>query len=171
MLYTLIKGEGMDKTVLSFKGQTEGAEGLRISNCSNIQIIGLTVEDAKGDNIKVTETNGLYFSDVKVQWTGGAKETNGAYGFYPVLCKNIVIENCVAARASDAGIYVGQSDSVIIRNNTVYENVAGIESENSRFVDIYENHTYNNTGGILIFDLPGLTQTGRHTRVFQNKVV
>ncbi|MBK9255824.1 MAG: right-handed parallel beta-helix repeat-containing protein [Saprospiraceae bacterium] len=167
----VIKGEGMDKTVLSFKGQTEGAEGLRISNCSNIQIIGLTVEDAKGDNIKVTETNGLYFSDVKVQWTEGAKETNGAYGFYPVLCKNIVIENCVAARASDAGIYVGQSDSVIIRNNTVYENVAGIESENSRFVDIYENHTYNNTGGILIFDLPGLTQTGRHTRVFHNKVV
>lgn len=167
----VIIGAGMEKTILSFKGQKEGAEGVRISNCRNIQILGLTVEDAQGDNIKVTDTDGLYFRDVKVYWTGGAKETNGAYGFYPVLCRNIVIEDCVAARASDAGIYVGQSDSVIIRRNTVYENVAGIESENSKFVDIYENHTYNNTGGILIFDLPGLTQTGKHTRVFSNNVI
>lgn len=166
----VIKGKGMDKTILSFKGQEEGAEGIRISNCRNIKIEDLTVEDAKGDNIKVTDTHGIFFSRVKVYWTGGVKEENGAYGFYPVLCRNVRIEDCVAARASDAGVYVGQSDTVLIRGNTVFENVAGIESENSKFVEIYDNHTYNNTGGILVFDLPGLTQTGRHTRVYQNKV-
>ncbi|MBK9736430.1 MAG: right-handed parallel beta-helix repeat-containing protein [Saprospiraceae bacterium] len=88
-----------------------------------------------------------------------------------MLCKRVVIEDCVAARASDAGIYVGQSDSVIIRRNTVFENVAGIESENSNFVDIYDNHTYDKTCGILVFDLPGLTQYGHHTRVHNNKVI
>lgn len=167
----VIIGAGMDETILSFKGQQEGAEGIKISNCKNIQLLGFTVEDAKGDNIKVTDTDGILFSKVKVYWTNGAKESNGAYGFYPVLCKRVVIEDCVAARASDAGVYVGQSDSVVIRRNVVYENVAGIESENSNFVEIYDNHTYNNTGGILVFDLPGLTQYGHHTRVFNNKII
>lgn len=167
----IFSGAGTDKTILSFKGQEEGAEGIKISNCQNIKIMDMTILDANGDNIKAVNTNGIHFSKIKVDWTGGAKETNGAYGLYPVLCKNVLIEDCISARASDAGIYVGQSDSVIIRNNVVYENVAGIESENSRFVDIYDNHTYNNTGGILVFDLPGLTQYGRHTRVFNNKIL
>ena len=163
-------GAGLEKTILSFKGQEEGAEGIKISNSSNIKLMNMTVLDANGDNIKVINTNGIYFSRVKSDWTGGATETNGAYGFYPVLCKNVLIEDCIAARASDAGIYVGQSDSVIIRNNEVYQNVAGIESENSHFVDIYDNLTYENTGGVLVFDLPGLTQYGSHTRVFNNTI-
>ncbi len=164
-------GDGIDKTFLSFKGQVEGAEGIRIANCSGFMITDMTVLDSNGDNIKATNTNGINFKRVKSDWTGGAKESNGAYAFYPVLCKNVLIEECIAARASDAGIYVGQSDTVIIRNNTAFENVAGIESENSNFVDIYDNHTYNNTGGILIFDLPGLTQCGKKTRVFDNRVI
>jgi parallel beta-helix repeat protein len=69
-----------------------------------------------------------------------------------------------------AGIYVGQSDSVIIRNNKAYWNVAGIESENSRWVEIYGNEAWNNTGGILVFDLPGLTQYGHTTKVYNNQV-
>jgi len=166
----VIKGAGIDQTILSFKGQEEGAEGIKIANCRDIELTGFTIEDAKGDNIKVSETDGIYFRSIKTYWTNGAKETNGAYGIYPVLCKNVLIEECIAARASDAGIYVGQSDSVIIRRNTAYENVAGIESENSNFVDIYDNHAYNNTGGILVFDLPGLTQYGSKTRVFNNLV-
>ena len=46
-----IKGAGKDKTFLSFKGQTEGAEGIRANNCSNITIQGMTIWDAKGDAI------------------------------------------------------------------------------------------------------------------------
>jgi len=77
---------------------------------------------------------------------------------------------CIAMGSSDAGIYVGQSDSVIIRNSKAYWNVAGIESENSRWVEIYGNEAYDNTGGILIFDLPGLTQYGHTTKVYSNHV-
>jgi parallel beta-helix repeat protein len=167
----VIKGEGLDKTVISFKNQIEGSEGIKISNCQDIQILDLTLEDSKGDIIKVTATDGIRFSRVKVHWTNGPKESNGAYGFYPVLCKRVMIEDCIAAGASDAGVYVGQSDSVIIRRNTVYNNVAGIESENSKYVTIHDNHTYNNTGGILVFDLPGLTQYGHTTLVKNNKVI
>ena len=165
-----IKGAGVGETVLSFADQQEGAEGLKISNCTNITLTNFTIEDAPGDNIKITDTDGLRIEYVKSHWTGEPKETNGAYAYYPVLCKNVLIQYSIAAGASDAGIYVGQSDSVIIRNNKVYHNVAGIESENSKWVEIYGNEAYQNTGGILVFDLPGLTQFGHTTRVYKNIV-
>ena len=165
-----IKGAGMDKTILSFSAQEEGAEGIKISNSLNIVLQDFTIEDAKGDNIKVNDTNGITFRNIKSQWTGEPKETNGAYALYPVICKNVLLEGCIAIGASDAGVYVGQSDSVIIRNNEAYLNVAGIESENSRWVEIYGNNAHHNTGGILVFDLPGLTQYGHTTKVYNNQV-
>lgn len=165
-----IKGAGAEKTILSFAIQEEGAEGLKISNCKNLILSDFTIEDAKGDNIKATDCKGIRFSRIVSQWTGEPKEENGAYAFYPVLCTRVVLENCIAIGASDAGIYVGQSDSVIIRNNEAYYNVAGIESENSRWVEIYGNIAHHNTGGILVFDLPGLTQFGHSTKVFKNDI-
>ncbi len=166
----VIRGKGMDKTVLSWKNQTEGAEGLRISNGKNIVLQDFAVEDAKGDNIKVSDTRGITFFRISSSWADGPKTENGAYALYPVLCKNVLIDECVAMGSSDAGIYVGQSDTVIIRNSKAYWNVAGIESENSRWVEIYGNEAYENTGGILIFDLPGLTQYGHTTKVYKNNV-
>src|SRR5436190_10839614 len=166
----LIKGQGMDKTVLSFKNQTEGAQGMMITNSQDIVLEDFAVEDAKGDNIKVTDTYGISFRRVRSSWSGGPSNANGAYALYPVLCKNVLIEECEAIGSSDAGIYVGQSDSVIIRNNKAYWNVAGIESENSRWVEIYSNEAYDNAGGLLIFDLPGLTQYGHSTLVHDNNI-
>lgn len=166
----IIKGKGIDQTILSFKGQTQGAEGIRIANCKQITLKDFMIEDAAGDNIKVTDTNGITFDNVKSGWTGPADETNGAYGFYPVLSSNVIVKNCEVFGASDAGIYVGQSDTVLIENNKAYWNVAGIESENSKEVIIRNNEAYENTGGILVFDLPGLTQYGRNIEVYNNKV-
>jgi len=164
----LIRGQGMDKTILSWKNQTEGAEGIHISNGANIILEDFSVEDAKGDNLKVSNTNGITLRRIRSEWTGGPKTENGAYALYPVLCKKVLMEECIAIGSADAGIYVGQSDSVIIRNNKAYWNVAGIEAENSRYVEIYGNEAWENTGGLLVFDLPGLTQYGHTTRVYNN---
>jgi parallel beta-helix repeat protein len=166
----VIQGKGMDKTILSFKNQTEGAQGMQITNGSNITLQDFSVEDAKGDNIKVSDTRGITFRRVRSSWSGIPSNANGAYALYPVLCKHVLIEGCEAIGSSDAGIYVGQSDSVIIRNNKAYWNVAGIESENSRWVEIYGNEAYDNSGGLLVFDLPGLTQYGHTTKVYQNNL-
>jgi parallel beta-helix repeat protein len=165
-----IRGKGMEKTILSWKNQTEGAQGLQISNGKNIVLEDFSVEDAKGDNLKVNDTQGITLRRVRSVWADGPKTENGAYALYPVLCKNVLIEECIAMGSSDAGIYVGQSDSVIIRNNKAYWNVAGIESENSKWVEIYGNEAYHNTGGILVFDLPGLTTYGHTTKVFKNTI-
>ncbi|GIS32108.1 MAG: hypothetical protein Ct9H90mP4_00220 [Gammaproteobacteria bacterium] len=63
--------------------------------------------------------------NLKTEWTGGPKPTNGAYGLYPVESKNVLIDGCVAIGASDAGIYVGQSQQIIVRNSSAHYNVAG----------------------------------------------
>jgi len=165
-----IRGKGMDKTILSFKNQTEGAQGLLITNGKNITLEEFSIEDAKGDNLKVSEVSGITLRKIRSVWADGPKTENGAYALYPVLCKHVLIDECIAMGSSDAGIYVGQSDSVIIRNSKAYWNVAGIESENSRWVEIYGNEAYENTGGILIFDLPGLTQYGHTTKVYNNNI-
>src|SRR5688572_31031808 len=47
-----IKGAGTDKTILNFKGQLSGAEGIKITNASNITLQDLTVQNTKGDGIK-----------------------------------------------------------------------------------------------------------------------
>ncbi|MEM6345607.1 MAG: parallel beta-helix domain-containing protein [Bacteroidota bacterium] len=167
----VIKGAGMDKTILSFKGQSEGAEGLRITNSKNIRLEHFTIQDAVGDCIKVMETEGISFYEIKAEWTGKPKKTNGSYALYPVQCQNVLIDRCIAIGSSDAGIYVGQSHNIIVRNSTAYNNVAGIEIENSTMADVYNCEAYNNTGGILVFDLPDLPKKkGGNVRVYNNKV-
>ncbi len=166
----VIKGKGFDKTILSWKNQTEGAEGLHISNGKNIILEDFSVEDAKGDNLKVNDTNGITFRRIRSAWADGPKSENGAYALYPVVCTKVLIEECIAMGSSDAGIYVGQSDSVIIRNNKAYWNVAGIEAENSKWVEIYGNEAFENTGGLLIFDLPGLTRYGHSAKAYKNNI-
>ena len=47
-------------------------------------------------------------------------------------------------------------------------NVAGIEIENSQYIDVYGNIAEENTGGLLIFDLPGNPIVGRDIRVHDN---
>lgn len=167
----VIRGAGQDRTILSFKGQISGAEGIKITNSFNITLEDLTVQDTKGDAIKTQMVEGITFRNVKAEWTNGANEKNGAYALYPVQCQKVLIENCTAIGASDAGIYVGQSKHIIVRNSKAYENVAGIEIENSLYADVHDNEAYNNTGGILIFDLPDLMQKeGGFVRVFRNNI-
>lgn len=169
--HVTIKGAGMDETVLSFKNQKEGAEGIKITNAENITLQDLSVQDTKGDAVKTQEVDKIQFIKVKTEWTGRAKKSNGAYGLYPVQCTNVLIDGCEAIGASDAGIYVGQSDNIIVRNSKVSRNVAGIEIENSTNADVYNNTAIGNTGGILVFDLPGLIKKkGGNVRVYKNLV-
>ena len=164
-----VRGAGMDKTILSFKGQVTGPEGMLVY-ASNFTIEGLTIEDSKGDGLKINDGDNITIRKVKVQWTGGSKVTNGAYGIYPVKTRNVLIEDSVAIAASDAGIYVGQSNGVVVRRCRAEQNVAGIEIENTINADVYDNVATNNTGGILVFNMPNLSQPGHSTRVYKNKV-
>ncbi|MCS7084826.1 MAG: parallel beta-helix domain-containing protein [Bacteroidia bacterium] len=166
-----VRGRGKDATVLVFKDAARGAEGIRGTELKHFMIRDLTVRDPKGDGIKIKDSEGVTFFNVHVEWTAGPDSTNGAYGLYPVACKNLVLDGCSARGASDAGIYVGQCSSVVVRNCEARENVAGIEIENTVGADVYLNRALHNTGGILIFDLPNLpVKNGERVRVFRNEI-
>lgn len=164
-----IRGQGMDKTILSFKNQIAGAEGLLVT-ASDFTIEDLAIEDTKGDALKVNEGDNITIRRIRTEWTNGPDTSNGAYGIYPVQTTNVLIEESVAIGASDAGIYVGQSRDVVVRNSRAEFNVAGFEIENTVNADVYNNVATNNTGGILVFNMPHLEQAGYGTRVFDNDV-
>jgi parallel beta-helix repeat protein len=163
-----IRGMGSDKSILSFKNEISGPEGMLVY-ASDFTIEHVAIEDSKGDGLKINDGENITIRDVRVEWTGGPKTTNGAYGIYPVKSKNVLIEDSASIGASDAGIYVGQSQNVIVRHNRAEKNVAGIEIENSIGADVYENTATGNTGGILVFNMPNLPQPGQATRVYKNK--
>lgn len=164
-------GSSINGTILSFINQQSGAQGLLVTS-DDVTLKEFTIQNAKGDAIKAKGVDNIKFINVKTEWTGGPSSLNGAYGLYPVESTNVLIDGCVAIGASDAGIYVGQSKNIIVKNSTAEFNVAGIEIENSYYADVYNNTATNNTGGILVFDLPSLPQQGgHHVRVFDNNVV
>ncbi|MCB1690429.1 MAG: right-handed parallel beta-helix repeat-containing protein [Halioglobus sp.] len=169
----VIRGTGMDSeagTVLRFDNQVTGAQGIYATG-NNFVIEDIAVENTPGDSIKVEGSNGVTIRRVRVEWTRGPNTDNGGYALYPVQTRNVLIEDSWIRGASDSGIYVGQSVNIIVRRNYVWENVAGIEIENSKFADVYENEATGNTGGILVFDLPGPeVQGGEATRVFNNNI-
>ncbi len=166
-----IRGKGTGKTVLDFAGQSTGAEGMLITNCRNIVIEDLTVHNAKGDCIKTKDIRGITFRNIQAGWPGKPSARNGSYAIYPVQCENVLIEKCEAYGASDAGIYVGQSKSIVVKNNRAHHNVAGIEIENSLNAEVFDNEATENTGGILVFDLPDLVlKKGGNVKVFNNRI-
>jgi parallel beta-helix repeat protein len=87
---TLI-GQGIDKTTLTFAGQKVQANGVDVIG-DDFRIEALSIVDAKKAALRVENSDGVTIRQVKVTWTGGAKKENGAYGLYPVRCKNVLVE-------------------------------------------------------------------------------
>lgn len=163
-------GAGNAGSVLDFTGQIGAGQGLLVTS-DDVLLVDFAVVNSKGDGIKTKGADRIVFHRLRVEWLAGPKETNGAYGIYPVEATDVLVDSVYVRGASDAGIYVGQSKNIIVRDSIAVENVAGIEIENSFNADVTGNIATRNTGGILVFDLPNLPQMGgRDVRVFENIV-
>ena len=167
--HILIRGAGPTKTKLNFKDQKQGGEGIRVTDVTNFKIQGMEIRDSKGDLLKINNGKDIVVSELHAIWST-ADSTSGGYGIYPVLCSNVLIENCYAEGASDAGIYVGQTKGAIVRNSKAAKNVAGCEIENSTDAEVYNNEFYDNTAGFLVFDLPDLSQRGGRIKAYNNNI-
>ncbi len=115
--------------------------GIRIENFKIINYKGNGIMGQAGNNFIIRNN-----------WVVDA----GVYGIFPEFGKNGLIEHNVLSGIEDAAIYVGMCDNIDVRHNEVYDNVAGIEIENSRHCLVENNYVHNNTGGILAFITPGL---------------
>src|SRR5690606_35243359 len=150
--------------------QQGSGEGLLVTS-DGVTLRDFAVENPKGDGIKSKGADNIVYRAIRVTWTGGPKLTNGAYGIYPVESTNILIDGTEVSGASDAGIYVGQSSKITVRNSVATDNVAGIEIENSRNAIVERNFVSRNTGGILVFDLPNLPVMGGGNVIVRDNLV
>jgi parallel beta-helix repeat protein len=160
-------GQGIDMTTLDFGATTTQVNGVDVIG-DDFLVQDLTVLDSPKDGIRVEASNGVVFRRIRSTWSTPSEMTNGSYGIYPVKSQNVLVEDSRAENASDAGLYVGQCQHVIVRRNTVSGNVAGLEIENTEYADVYENTATDNTGGIVVFDLPGNPVIGRDIRIRDN---
>jgi parallel beta-helix repeat protein len=164
-------GAGMGQSILDFTNQKEGDDALFVQTVNDFTVESLTIQNSPGNATRALDVTGLTYRSLEVTWTAAPSSMDGAYGLYPVQSTNVLIENCKISGASDSGIYIGQSQQIVVRNNEAFNNVAGIEIENSFFADLYGNNSHDNTGGVLVFDLPGLQQEGGHNvRVYMNTI-
>jgi parallel beta-helix repeat protein len=156
------KGAGIGQTILEFADQTGGSGGISatLGNAA-LRFEGFTIQNTLGDGIKVEKATGVVFYQVQVRWLNAADGgpnylRHGGYGIYPVQSQNVLVDHCDISGARDTGAYIGQSYTIVVSNNTVHDNVAGIEIEASVSADVHDNTSTNNSGGILVFALPNL---------------
>lgn len=156
-------GNGNDPakdTILSFKGAAT-RDGVQVADVKGVTLKKFAVEDAAGNGIFVNKSTNVVMDTLRAEWTTDPVNTSQmAYGLYPVASDNVLVINSKAIGTRDAGVYVGQSTNITVRDNEAYYNVAGIEIENSHNAVVENNNVHDNTGGILVFALPGTYRFG-----------
>ena len=156
-------GNGNDPakdTILSFKGAAT-RDGVQVADVKGVTLRKFAVEDAAGNGIFVNKSTNVVMDTLRTEWTTDPVNTSEmAYGLYPVSSDNVLVVNSKAIGTRDAGVYVGQSTNITVRNNEAYYNVAGVEIENSHNAVVENNDVHDNTGGILVFALPGTYRFG-----------
>jgi parallel beta-helix repeat protein len=125
--------------------------GINGAGVDGLLFQSIAVGDWPENGIFVAGANGVTFRDIFADALDVSK-----YAVFPIQSNNVLVEGCFVEHVSDAGIYVGQSTNIMVRYNTVFENVAGLEIENSANAEVHNNYANANAGGILVFKLPGL---------------
>jgi parallel beta-helix repeat protein len=77
-----LRGKGQDKSVLSFAGQTSGAQGVLVK-ANDFTIEDLGIEDTAGDALTIQGGNNIVVRRVRAEWTRGSNENNGPTRYIP----------------------------------------------------------------------------------------
>lgn len=146
-----------------FDGEFEFTDGISATG-DNFHVEKMQFQNYTANGVKVDGATNIVMRDLKVHDTG-------IYGTYPVHCTNVIVERVEVSGAADAGVYAGQCENVIVRDSIAYDNVLGIEVENSIHSEVYGNHVYNNSFGIFIPLLPNIkSKVSYDTKVYDNLV-
>ncbi len=172
-----LRGTGCG-AVWDFRNQVATARNGLLATGDDFTMDNITVKNTAGDGIRVEGAKNVTLKRLSVSWDTDALRPDdagvarsGAYAVYPVTCDGVTIDSCEVTGARDAALYVGQSKRIVVKNNLVHGNVAGIEIENSTDAEVFGNKCTDNTAGILVFNLPDLpVQDGRRTLVHDNVV-
>ena len=139
-----------------------GFDGSRLHGFS---ISGFTIRGFEHHGVHLACVDGFAIED-------NVSEGNHVYGLFPVVSQHGVMSgNLVRGTDKDAGIYVGQSDRVLIAGNRAEDNLLGLEVENSRDCAVVGNELTGNTLGIIVDVLNDkILKTQERTLVALNRV-
>ncbi len=129
-------------------GQGKLNDGI-ISSGSGFRVENFHIRNYRANGVMSQGANNVVMRHLLV-------ENTGIYGIYPTMGTNITIEDTVSVGIADAAIYIGMCTHVDVRRNETYGSVIGIEVENSEHVLVEQNLVYDNSAGIVIFAIPGL---------------
>jgi parallel beta-helix repeat protein len=154
---------GRGDVVIENPGDAE--DGILVTDAGDgFTLANVTVGGFGENGVKLEHVDGFVLFKVRAV-------NNGEYGLFPVFSTHGAIVSCSASGHSDTGIYVGQSDHVIMVANTASGNVNGLEIENSSFVTADGNESFDNVAGMLVVVLPGLdVKTTADLLVARNRV-
>lgn len=119
---------------------------------TGFRLSGLRVQHYSGNGVLLRQVDNFHISH-------GVYVDNEEYGIFPVLSSNGLIDFNHVAGANDTGLYVGQSNGVVVLKNHVTDCTVGIEVENSSDITVDNNTATGNTIGILVSLLPRLEVT------------
>jgi parallel beta-helix repeat protein len=146
-----------------FDGQGVLSEAI-IASGNNFAAGKLHMRNFTDNGILVEGVTGVHLYDL-------ITENTGIYGVYPTKSTDVLVERVRASGVIDAGIYAGQCRNVVIRDSVAFDNVIGIELENTLNGEAYNNHVYENSMGILVVVLPQLpAKISRDSRVYDNLI-
>ena len=166
---TLIGANKDDGQRAILDGENVLSDGM-VGSGSNLIIEGFEVRNYTSNGLMIDLATDIVFRDLLL-------ENTGLYGLYPVEVVGVLIEGNTVIGARDAGIYVGQSRDILVRNNITHGNVTGIEIENSVDAVVEDNEVYDNAGGVLVFLLPNNPSkisrgcVVRNNKIFENNHV
>ena len=131
---------------------------------NDITVENLQIQHYKGNAIMGQAGNNFLIRNNHIIDTG-------VYGIFPEFGTNGLITHNVLSGIEDAAIYVGMCDNIHVTNNEVFDNVAGIEIENSRHSIVENNYVHDNTGGVLVFITPGLPIKTTYDTIVRNNFI
>lgn len=173
---TYNEGVVVQRNNITIRGQMDGTErpildgqkqiGNGIIACGDqFTVENLHVKNYQANGILTNGPDGVVMRNIFA-------EDTGEYGLFPVHSKNVLLEKNVVTGSSDAALYVGQSENVVLRDDEAYGNVTGLEIENTSNAVAENNNLHDNTSGLLVFVLPDLARKETsNNKVRNNKII
>jgi parallel beta-helix repeat protein len=145
-LGTILDGTGLTGSGITVRSSTP------LARINGFRLTGLQIQNYV--------RNGVILSRVdNYQIDHGQYLDNLAYGIFPIRSTHGLIEFNRVSGSDDTGIYIGQSSDAVIRNNLVTDCTVAISVEVSTNIAVQDNRVMDNTIGLFIGVLPGLSVT------------
>jgi len=159
----VLSGVVIDNSWPVMEGESKLNDAVLYSG-NDITVENLQIQHYKGNAIMGQAGNNFLIRNNRIVDTG-------VYGIFPEFGTNGLVTHNVLSGIEDAAIYIGMCDNIHVSHNEVFNNVAGIEIENSRHSIVENNYAHDNTGGILVFITPGLPIKTTFDTIVRNNFV